>query len=694
MDWADWFVVRILTFLQKMSSEGTKALADFLRNTGPPEMNKEKEMPPPPPEQLHQHTSNALKPLTFLNRLISPSKKKNAKQSTPLSNQSSNDHVQLLQHQPPYAQQGQRDDANGAVEGQKLNRRPSKRRTMGVMPSENQLINLTEIPQSSPDAEFPDSKGKFLNGFNSSYGYDDSSSDLLPTPPNHSPAQMQLLMQGNAKKMARLSMLNELASRDGNSDDMNGKKQSRGDKKSKYRKSKFPEQMMNGQDDFEENGKARKDDKKDFVFIDDELLQVIHQLGGNEEKKEGKVTSRREIPMNGSYADVEYKSNLPKKSSKMRLLVGEHLVRELGLKTSIIVRGGALRKPNYVSKSERVQFSGLDQIIPNEADAQTARMLPQQQRQHINPPRRYGSPAPEEFFMSSSGVKVASLPKIEVNKRKDEIINAPRVSSPLKNSLKNNDFFDAKDLPAAPVEQMAPSRPSGSGLLDSIPPPPPALDTAPYAPVFAVKPISINSVSMANAQTQSFSQEMMANYSRLESPQPVAKDVPQSLDSPSQDKPTGQKKRVKRRHIQIQTRRPEVHEVAVQVGASKSHIKPAATTVEASTMTDVVDDSKNQDNAFEEMTKELEKELDNLQSSNTNVTALQTELEETKTRLDALSEQAYKRIQVLLEDKQALMLEISELRSVLFENGLLSNEEYDEDLPSTDESENDYSPDA
>jgi hypothetical protein len=302
-----------------------------------------------------------------------------------------------------------------------------------------------------------------------------------------------------------------------------------------------------------------------YVFIDEDLLKVMNQL------------------------TVEDK-----------LLKGDDLVRELGLTKSIIHNGGALKRHEKTPKMFRVQFSGLDQVIDREE------------------PKRYGSPAPENFKRGT-----------------------PKVSSPLKQQFK---------------EEM------------NVPPPPP-LDPAPTTrysivmPVFAVKPVPLKSeqtisVEQAPETSDVFSSNLASPVSDLPS---ANKGLPHTADARlldraayptvvsaelSPDKPLPpsrtdsaaappQKKKVKRRHIQIQTRIP-MQEVGIQVSSFQ-------------------DMEKEIESLSSDRLRELEEENVRMKSE---LDQSQKDLKDAKEKLETLSEQAFKKIQLLLEEKQQLMVQL------------------------------------
>ncbi|KAI3646013.1 hypothetical protein MP228_008941 [Amoeboaphelidium protococcarum] len=151
---------------------------------------------------------------------------------------------------------------------------------------------------------------------------------------------------------------------DGENGDV-GDQQSDNNGHKKYRKSKFPEQLLNS----EKTSVQQK--KMSYILMDDDLMAVINRINDNNDSfkfpSELNESPKQMQPTQELSVQDDILGNAGD-SLEQDAIVSDSVLKQLNLLQSHIVNGGAMKKAANTDKRKgnRVKFSGYDRVIPGE----------------------------------------------------------------------------------------------------------------------------------------------------------------------------------------------------------------------------------------------------------------------------------------------------------------------------------------
>lgn len=351
------------------------------------------------------------------------------------------------------------------------------------------------------------------------------------------------------------------------------------------------------------------------------------------------------------------------KGKRLTKIIGEDVKlpqkqKKPGVRNSVIINGGALKKNDSPkSKDRRVQFSGLDQVILPE-DAKTASFSPLSDTEKTASGRSSRlSAIPAAVPLESNENKENQDRSMADGRRRKNRESAIVSSDSLDNSSNElarfaerlmNSSEDRADEPQPTV--TFPTSESENGqlaqkitvtqntvkMLESTERTVAVMTPAkvlPQAPV--VVRSSDPAVEMKEAQIVMNSEKSLI---------PVPQENQQVMPV------TPEKRKVKRRHVQIQVRPVQVKHMTVQ---SDDIVFP-----EPKVVVDMVLQT--------DPTPDFQEEMEKLRAENAalkdEVKNLNDQISENKERFEILSEQAYTKLRQLVEERMQLVREINDLR--------------------------------
>ena len=515
----------------------------------------------------------------------------------------------------------------------------------------------------------------------------------------------------------------------------------------KYRKSKFPEQMSIQISDFEDTesmigeapssavtetgtGGWARPNTESLMVLDNDILDMINRMGGDEHQAQQIQQQLRE-----QYQNVE----VPPAPTD-RITSPPDVIKTLNLTRSVIVRGGALKKgPNpRLPQSQRVQFSGMDEVIPPEPEqgdfedgqqAQARPRRPRQQRlsqaamQHQQNQQAQAQQQPGVQLRTSGPAPQAP----DRNRNRDTMLmlnNGDQINldeSELDDDFSGDDELTAKLAELKVLEQSLPGAQQQSQEL--VPQQSTTISFTgqqaqpmqrrhlPRNPSPLANPVVVSpSASSSSPDEDGMHQQLLQQQLQMQMMQSEADDkalptippaLPQQLQHQGQDRPEwsivpppaiqqqklkretsingksssnvpmnalpqqtqgGQtqtqtpRKKVKRRHIQIQARPVSFETISTQTDPVEDSLTvPKEPFIDPNLW--VPREEHNQSlAALGQLSTELEEQ-------SALVEALKQALQETQDKLESMSYQAYEKIRELSEENQRMVLEVSRMRA-------------------------------
>jgi hypothetical protein len=463
-------------------------------------------------------------------------------------------------------------------------------------------------------------------------------------------------------------------------------------KTKKYRKSKFPEELMN----------AKSGDRSSFVFIDADLLKVIQKLGSDDEKNVRLPEVNAEPPPLPARPSDES----PSRSMDIRPFSHNS--------PSLIVNGGSLKKANK-KKNMRVKFSGYDEVIAHEevgsdselsstlyspmqvADTAPTNLIPSASPT-FNPNQaqsKVDQLGPRADFEMADQLDVPAAVSIRpssIAEKRDSRLLDEELSGKLRELKNLNDSLPGRQFSP---QQHAPRNPSPlkqairrtlthqePRTFEEVPELPPRPQSMRIDELPTNVTANLSAPSIAPLPLLPEDPVLSESSSRDASPKIQLLDKPAILSSTSISTPTSgvSKKKVKRRHIQIQARPVEFKTVAIQCFIVEDNSSSAESVVSSTitSSTAAVASHSPIRSPFDMMTQELDEELKSLSLSRTQSASgevqeendrLRAQVEELQARLTAaderyqlMTEQAYMGLQKLMEEKQAMAEELDSIR--------------------------------